>query len=253
MVYLNYIFSSQKWESNAFGYFHFYYGGDVIRPKFALLNPELTTSLPWYQTAAGCTDILMHTMERYFTPSSMATTDGIAEALMRTVIEQTKTLKADPTNYEARAEVMWAGSLSHNDLTGVGDLNGGDWSTHMLEHEVSGMFGVTHGAGLAAIWGSWARLVYQNCLPRFVRFAREVWGIEGTDDEAVALAGIEAMEAFYREIGMPTSLGELGVHPTPAQIDQMVTQCLRATGGQSGTARVLKRPEMTKIYEMANH
>ena len=229
------------------------YGGDVIRPKFALLNPELTTSLPWYQTAAGCTDILMHTMERYFTPSSMATTDGIAEALMRTVIEQTKTLKADPTNYEARAEVMWAGSLSHNDLTGVGDLNGGDWSTHMLEHEVSGMFGVTHGAGLAAIWGSWARLVYQNCLPRFVRFAREVWGIEGTDDEAVALAGIEAMEAFYREIGMPTSLGELGVHPTPAQIDQMVTQCLRATGGQSGTARVLKRPEMTKIYEMANH
>ena len=132
------------------------YGGDVIRPKFALLNPELTTSLPWYQTAAGCTDILMHTMERYFTPSSMATTDGIAEALMRTVIEQTKTLKADPTNYEARAEVMWAGSLSHNDLTGVGDLNGGDWSTHMLEHEVSGMFGVTHGAGLAAIWGSWA-------------------------------------------------------------------------------------------------
>ena len=132
---------------------------DYSRLKFAVLDPELTMTLPPYQTACGCTDILMHTMERYFNHGeNMELTDGISEALMRTVIRNAKILVKEPENYDARAEVMWAGSLSHNGLTGCG-TDGGDWATHKLEHELGGMFDVAHGAGLAAIWGSWARYV----------------------------------------------------------------------------------------------
>ena len=151
-------------------------------------------SLPAYQTASGCTDIMMHTMERYFTQEgSMELTDQLAEALMRTVMRFAKVLKDEPDNYEARAEIMWAGSLAHNDLTGLGG-NGGDWVCHMLEHELGGMFDVTHGAGLAAVWPSWARYVYKDCLHRFVRFAVNVMGVEpdGKSDDKIALAGISA-------------------------------------------------------------
>lgn len=147
------------------------YSSDFCRPRFAILNPELTMTLPDYQTACGCTDIMMHTMERYFTNGgNMELTDSMAEALLRTVKENAKILARDPKNYDARAEVMWAGSLSHNGLTGCGN-DGGDWMTHKLEHELGGLYDVAHGAGLAAIWGSWARYVYKNCLPRFKRYA----------------------------------------------------------------------------------
>ncbi|MBR5967127.1 MAG: iron-containing alcohol dehydrogenase, partial [Lachnospiraceae bacterium] len=191
------------------------YSSDFGRPRFAILNPELTMTLPDYQTACGCTDIMMHTMERYFTNGgNMELTDSMAEGLLRTVKNNALILKNDPKNYDARAEVMWAGSLAHNGLTGCGN-DGGDWMTHKLEHELGGLYDVAHGAGLAAIWGSWARFVYKNCLHRFKRFALNVMEVEdsGTDEE-IALRGIEAMEDFYRSIDMPTNLRELGIKPT---------------------------------------
>lgn len=230
------------------------YNDDICRPKFAIMNPELTMTLPDYQTACGCTDILMHTMERYFVQGdAMEITDSIAEALMRTVIKQAKILRDDPKNYDARAEVMWAGSLSHNGLTGCGH-DGSDFASHRLEHEMGGMFDVAHGAGLAAVWGSWARYVYQNCMPRFVRFARNVMGVttDGTDEE-IALKGIEAMVDFYHSIGMPASFHELGIDPTDAQIDEMARRCLEASGSALGSAKKLSLDDMIAIYRAANH
>lgn len=225
---------------------------DLCRAKFAVMDPELTMTLPDYQTQAGCADIMMHTMERYFTQGgNMELTDAMAEGLLRTVMESAKTLHKDPMNYEARAEVMWASSLSHNGLMGCGS-SGGDWACHGLEHELSGMFDVTHGAGLAAIWGTWARCVCRDCLPRFVKFAVNVMGvIPGGDDYATALAGIEAMEDFYRSIGMPTNLRELGIQPTDEQCRAMAAGCARAFGGKRGNAKVLLEPDMAAIFSSA--
>ncbi len=228
------------------------YDDDLARPKFAIMNPELTATLPDYQTMSGCTDIMMHTMERYFTQGgNMEITDALAEGLLRTVIANAKVLHKDPANYEARAEVMWASSLAHNGLTGCGN-DGGDFASHMLEHEMGGMFDVTHGAGLAAVWPSWARYVYKDDLDRFVRYAKFVMGIEaaGTDEE-IALKGIEAMEEFYHCIGMPVNMSELGIHPTEAQIEEMADRCAKATGGSIGSARKLYKEDMIEIYRMA--
>ena len=230
------------------------YNNEICRPKFAIMNPELTMTLPPYQTASGCVDILMHTMERYFTPNgTMDLTDSLAEGLMRTVMKNARLLKDNPQNYDARAEVMWAGSLSHNGLTGCGS-DGGDWAPHGLEHEMGGMFDVTHGAGLAAVWGSWARYVYRDCLPRFVKFAVDVMGVDGGGTpEEVAMRGIEAMEDFYRSIHMPTCFSELGIAPTQEQLKTMAKMCSVASGGPKGAAKALYEADMLKIYEMANH
>lgn len=228
------------------------YNNDICRPVFAVMNPELTMTLPAYQTACGCTDILMHTMERYFTNGgNMELTDAIAEGLMRTVMKNAQILRDDPHNYDARAEVMWAGSLSHNGLTGCGN-NGGDFATHGLEHELGGMFDVAHGAGLAAVWGSWARYVMKDCLHRFYRFATHVMGIaeDGSMEEA-ALKGIEAMEDFYRSIQMPTNLKELGIDPTDEQMKTMAHMCSVAAGGSKGSAKKLVEADMLQIYRMA--
>lgn len=228
------------------------YSSDYCRPRFAILNPELTMTLPDYQTACGCTDIMMHTMERYFTNGgNMELTDSMAEALLRTVKENAKILAKDPKNYDARAEVMWAGSLSHNGLTGCGN-DGGDWMTHKLEHELGGLYDVAHGAGLAAIWGSWARYVYKNCLSRFKRYALNVMGVDpvGTDEE-IALGGIEAMEDFYREIKMPTNLRELGVNATEEDLRLMARKCAVGVNGGKGSARFLKEEDMYEIYKMS--
>ena len=229
------------------------YSSDFCRPRFAILNPELTMTLPDYQTACGCTDIMMHTMERYFTNGgNMELTDSMAEALLRTVKENAKILARDPKNYDARAEVMWAGSLSHNGLTGCGN-DGGDWMTHKLEHELGGLYDVAHGAGLAAIWGSWARYVYKNCLPRFKRYAINVMGIapNAGSDEEIALKGIEAMEDFYREIKMPTNLRELGVEATDEDLKLMAHKCAVGVHGGKGSARFLKEEDMLEIYKMS--
>lgn len=229
------------------------YSSDFCRPRFAILNPELTMTLPDYQTACGCTDIMMHTMERYFTNGgNMELTDSMAEALLRTVKENAKILARDPKNYDARAEVMWAGSLSHNGLTGCGN-DGGDWMTHKLEHELGGLYDVAHGAGLAAIWGSWARYVYKNCLPRFKRYAINVMGIapNAGSDEEIALKGIEAMEDFYREIKMPTNFRELGVNATDDDLMLMAHKCAVGVNGGKGSARFLKEEDMLEIYKMS--
>ena len=229
------------------------YDDDLARPKFAVMNPKLTLGLSDYQTESGCTDIMMHTMERYFkNGGNMEITDTIAEGLLRTVMKNAKILHSDPQNYDARAEIMWSGSLAHNNLTGCGN-DGGDFSTHMLEHELGGMFDVTHGAGLAAIWPSWARYVYKNALPRFVRYAVNVMGVTpGESDEQTALAGIAAMEDFYHAIGMPVNLHELGLAPTKEQLVEMAKRCAAACGGEKGSAMVLHEADMLEIYRMAN-
>ncbi|MDO4273781.1 MAG: iron-containing alcohol dehydrogenase [Eubacteriales bacterium] len=228
------------------------YDTDLCRPKFAVMNPELTMTLPAYQTASGAVDILMHTMERYFNQSdNMEITDSISEALMRTVMKYALVLVKEPDNYEARAEIMWAGSLAHNGLTGCG-TEGGDWASHNMEHELGGMFDVAHGAGLAAIWGSWARYVNHAAKHRFVSFAVNVLGVlPGASEEETINKGIEAMESFYKSIHMPTSLTELGISPTEEQIAWMAESCEQATGGANGCVVPLKKEDMIRIYEMA--
>ena len=228
------------------------YNNDIARPLFAIMNPDLTMTLPDYQTESGCADIMMHTMERYFNNGGeMEMTDAIAEGLLKTVMKNAEILHTDPENYEARAEVMWASSLSHNGLTGCG-TDGGDWVCHRMEHEIGGLFDVTHGAGLAAIWGSWARYVYRECLPRFVKFALNVMDVEpGASDEETAQKGIEAMEAFYRRISMPTNMRELGVEPTEEEIKQMAGSVVSAYGEPFGSARKLTCDDMEEIYRKA--
>ena len=225
------------------------YSSNYGRPKFAIMNPELTMTLPDYQTACGCADIMMHTMERYFSNGgNMEITDSIAEGLLRTVMKNAELLVKDPKNYDARAEIMWAGSLSHNGLTGCGN-DGGDWMTHKLEHELGGLYDVAHGAGLTAVWGSWARYVYQHCLPRFKRFAVNVMGVEPVgSDEAIALKGIEMTENFFRRIHMPINLRELGVHPTEEELAIMAHKCAVGVNGAKGSARLLKEEDMLTIF-----
>ncbi|MCI6534999.1 MAG: iron-containing alcohol dehydrogenase [Lachnospiraceae bacterium] len=228
------------------------YSSNYCRCKFAILNPELTYTLPDYQTQSGCVDIMMHTMERYLNHSTnMEMTDGISEALIRTVMKSSRILKQDPTNYEARAEVMWAGSLSHNGLTGCG-TDGGDWASHQLEHELGGMFDVAHGAGLAAVWGSWARYVYKDRADRFAKLAENVLMVPHNDTpEKTALAGIEAMEDYYRSVDMPTSLRELGIEPTEEQIQELADKCSFQNTRTIGKVKVLNREDIAKIYRMA--
>ena len=226
---------------------------DLCRCKFAVMNPERTYTLPSYQTAAGGTDIMMHTMERYFSKyEEMTLTDGIAESLMRTVKDVLPLVLKDPENYRYRAQIMWAGSLAHNDLTECGTEK--DFATHRLEHELSALFGVTHGAGLAALWPSWARFVMDRHLNRFVQFAVNVMGV--TNDFAnprqTALSGIEAVEKFYHEIGMPTSIHELlGREITEEELEVMVDKCSRGGKITVGAMEVLGQNEMREIYRMA--
>ena len=237
---------------------------DLCRCKFAIMNPERTYTLPTYQTAAGATDIMMHTMERYFSKYEDALlTDALAEALLRQVIASTPIVLKNPEDYEHRAAIMWASSLSHNDLMECGTEK--DFASHKLEHELSGLFGVTHGAGLAAIWGSWARYVMDKHVSRFVRFAVNVMGIAvpATDaallaadpeaQKAVALRGVEAIERFFKSIGMPTSIPELIGRPaTDEEIHELVRKCSRDGKMNIGAMEILNADDMTAIYRLAN-
>ena len=227
---------------------------DLCRCKFAIMNPERTYTLPPYQTAAGATDIMMHTMERYFSKYEDATlTDAIAEALLRTVKDAVFEVLKNPEDYRNRAAIMWASSLSHNDLTECGTEK--DFACHKLEHELSGLFGVTHGAGLAALWGSWARYVMDKHLNRFVQFAVNVMGVTNdfTDPRATALRGIEAIEHFFQQIGMPTSIPALiGRKATDEEIETLVAKCSRGGKMNIGAMEVLKPADMTAIYRLAN-
>lgn len=229
------------------------YAGSELRPKFSILNPELTYTLPAWQTACGATDMMMHTQERYFSKDDdMDLTDNLAEAGFRTVMNSVQIVLKEPENYRHRAQLMWAGSVMHNDLTGCGTSS--DWATHMLEHELSGMFDVSHGAGLAALWGSWARYVMSENPSRFARFAVNVLGVANdfNNVEATALRGIEKMEEFYRSIGMPTNIHDLiGKEITDAEIEEMADKCSNNGTTTAGCLKVLTREDMVNIYKMA--
>ena len=230
------------------------YSSQLGRCRFAIMNPERTFTLPAYQTAAGVADIMMHTMERYFScDNDMDLTDALAEALLRTLRASAYKVLSDPCDYRARAQIMWGGSLAHNDLTGCGLQR--DWSCHKMEHELSGLFDVTHGAGLTALWPSWARYVYKYNTQRFVQFAVNVMGVESdpVDPEATALKGIEAMERFYRDIRMPVSIPELmGRKVTDAEIDLMAHKCSHGGTFCIGSLKVLDESDMKAIYRVAN-
>ncbi|MDY0290530.1 MAG: iron-containing alcohol dehydrogenase [Sphaerochaeta sp.] len=226
---------------------------EYARPKFAILNPLLTYTLPTYQSMSGAVDIMMHTIERYFQDGpTMYLTDEIAEGLLRTVVHFALVLKENSEDYEARANLMWASSLSHNGLTGAGNSSRGDWAPHQLEHELGGMFDVAHGAGISAIWGTWARYVYRNKSERFARFGEKVFAVKQTGDANVdALAAIEAAEEFFRSIDMPTSLKELGIEPTKDQIDEMTEKCTFFGKRTLGSVMVLGKKEIHDIFTKA--
>ena len=223
------------------------------RCRFAVMNPELAATLPAYQVACGVTDIMMHTMERYFIPGIQCEmTDCIAEGLLRTVIRNGAKVYENPADYDAMAEVMWCGSLSHNNLTECG--RGKDFSVHKLGHALSARYDVAHGASLAAVWGSWARYLYQDqALGRFVQFAKNVWGIsgEGKSEQETALAGIEKTEEFFRSIGMPVSLSQLGVQPGEQERMELSLDATMGDTVKLTRIRPLGAKEVNEIYQMA--
>ena len=221
------------------------------RPLFSICNPELTYTVSKFQTGCGTVDIMMHTLERYFSlGGDTPLTDRIAEGLLKTVIEAGKVADQEPDNYEARASLMWAGSLSHNGLTGLGR----DFfmQVHQLEHELSGMYPrVAHGAGLSALWPSWARYVCAGDVNRFARYAVNVWNIDMDFENPMntALAGIQATEDFFKSLGMPTSLKELDVEPE--KIEEMAVKCTNYGKRTLPGIKVLGKEEMMEIYRMA--
>ena len=224
---------------------------DFNRPKFAIMNPELTYTLPDYQIGCGIVDIMMHTMERYFNPVENPLTDALAEALLRTVIEQGRAAMANHTDYTAMSELMWAGSLSHNGLTGLGGQ--GDWSVHQLGHEISARFDLAHGASLAAVWGSWAGYVSEQRPARFARFARNVWGIQLDEERAAAEAGINATVDFFASLGMPTGFDSCIGLQTDETCADMAYRCAYEGTRTIGTLRVLGQADIEQIYLRANH
>ena len=222
---------------------------EYCRARFAIMNPELTYTLPRYQSMSGCVDIMMHTMERYFNNiSNMELTDGISEHLIKTVMKNAKIIYNCPDDYDARAEVMWAGSLSHNGLTGCG-TDGGDWACHQLEHELGGMYDIAHGAGLAAVWPTWARYVCDANPKRFAKFAVNVMGCAYLgNDMATALAGIDAMEEFYRSIDMPVRIKETGIVPRKGDVEELALKCSFFNTRTIGCIKKLSREDILKIY-----
>jgi len=201
---------------------------DLIRPKFSILNPELTYTLPPFQTACGVADIMAHVMERYFTNTPhVELTDRLCEATLRTVIKNTPVVMENPRDYDARAEIMWAGTIAHNGLLGTGRQE--DWTSHKIEHELSGIYDVAHGAGLAVVFPAWMKYVYKINVNRFVQYAKKVWDVETnlSDPEATALEGIKRLEQFFKSIGLPTTLKELDI-PSD-RFEEMAQKCVKFT------------------------
>ncbi len=226
----------------------FYCASETLRPVFSLLNPELTCTLPPYQTAAGIVDMITHVMERYFTNTPhVDLSDRLCEAVIRSIIKNAPLVLAKPTNYNYRAEIMWAGTLAHTDLIGKGRLD--DWASHNIEHELSAQYGVTHGAGLAVIFPAWMKYVMKTNIQRFVQFAVRIWNIDYTagEEEEVALEGIRCQEAFYESIGMPTRLHGLGI--TDNRYELMAKKAMRF-GSLGGLQKLIKK-DVIAIYTLA--
>lgn len=182
-----------------------------LRPRFALLNPELTYTLPAYQTAAGAVDMMAHIFERYYSPTQQVeTTDRISEGLIMAIMGRVKAVLANPTDYDARANLMWAGTLAHNGLCGCGRRE--DWASHGMEHELSAVYGVTHGAGLAVVNSAWMEFMATHRPEKVAQMAHRIFAVPDTDDmQTDALEGVRRLRSFYREIGMPVTLAELGI------------------------------------------
>lgn len=222
--------------------------GEPLISKFSILDPELTFTLSAKQTVIGVSDILAHIYERYFTQVKNAElTDRLAEATMKTVINNTRLVLRDLKDYNARAEIMWAGSIAHNDLLVTGKT--GDWASHMIEHELSGIYDIPHGEGLAIVFPAWMRFVYKDNILRFAQFAQRVWNVDTdlNDLEWTALEGISRVEAFYREIGLPVSLSEIGIGED--RFEEMAAKCVE--DGSVGQFRELKKDDIMEIYRSA--
>ena len=206
---------------------------ELVRPCFAIMNPELTFTLPAYQTACGAADIMAHIMERYFTNTlHVELTDRLCEAALRTIIANVPRVLEEPAGYDARAEIMWTGTVAHNDLLGTG--REGDWGSHSIEHEISAIYDVAHGAGLAVVFPAWMRPVYRHVVPRFAQFAHRVWDVEMDfrNPERTALEGIDRLEAFFRTIGLPVRLSDMKI--TGERIQEMADKCTSKSRGFTG-------------------
>jgi len=222
---------------------------DALRPVFSVLNPELTCSLPAYQTACGATDMMAHVLERYFTNTKdVEITDRLCEAVLLTVIKEAPKALANPNDYEARANIMWAGTVAHNDICGVGREQ--DWSTHQIEHELSGLYDVAHGAGLAVMFPAWMKYVMKHDVMRFAQFAVRVWGCEMDfqNPENTAKEGILKFEQFLTSIGMPIRFSELGAK---AEDIPTLAKTMGLGTGTLGSFVKLTTEDVTKIYELA--
>jgi len=223
--------------------------GEALRPRFAILNPELTFTLPPYQTACGCVDIMGHVIERYFTTvPDVDLTDRLCEAVLRTVIANAPIVLAEPENYAARAEIMWAGTLAHNDLLSTGRV--GDWSSHRIEHELSAIYDITHAAGLAVVYPAWMKYSFKKDIKRFVQFAVRVWGVDlpFESEERIALEGIRRMESFFKELGLAVRLGELDI--SEERFEEMAEKCATCWSS-GGNYHKLDKQVVKDILELA--
>jgi alcohol dehydrogenase YqhD (iron-dependent ADH family) len=222
--------------------------GEFMRPKFSILNPELTFTLNEKQTAIGVADIMAHVFERYFTQvKNVELTDRLAEATLKTVINNVRITLTKPQDYNSRAEIMWSGSVAHNDLLVTGRT--GDWASHGIEHELSAIYDIPHGEGLAIIFPAWMKYVYKLNIERFAQFASRVWNVNVYFDdlEKVALEGIKNLEDFYKEIGLPTQLKQIGIHND--RLEEMASKCTES--GPIGEFMKLEYQDVLNIYKLA--
>jgi alcohol dehydrogenase YqhD (iron-dependent ADH family) len=220
----------------------------ALRPKFAVMNPELTFTLPPYQTASGIADMMTHIYERYFSNTpEVEVTDRVAEGVLKAIINEAPKVMAEPENYDARANIMWCGTLAHNGVCGTGRQE--DWVSHFMEHELSAVYGVTHGAGLAVIVPAWLTFMVEHNPGKVAQFARRVWDVVEADDKKAAVEGIERLKNFYRSIGMPVTLKELGVENP--DIDLLVKKLHENKGEVIGGYYRLTAKETTEIYKLA--
>jgi alcohol dehydrogenase YqhD (iron-dependent ADH family) len=221
------------------------------RCAFAIMDPTLAGSLPDWQLKNGIVDIMMHTLERYFISGEKCDlTDAIAEGVIKTVRDNGRLALRDRDDYDAMAEIWWASSVSHNNLTELG--RGKDFSVHKIGMALSARYDYTHGATLSAVWASWARYLYRDAVSRFAKYARNVWGIETTDDRQAAILGIDATENFFKEIGMPTSLHELGLaDPSDDDIHALAMHATMDDTVKLSRIRPLTAADIEKIYRAA--
>jgi alcohol dehydrogenase YqhD (iron-dependent ADH family) len=223
---------------------------DLIYPRFSILNPELAFTLPDFQVACGATDVMSHLMERYFTNvPNVAFTDRLLEATMKTIIAVAPKVMQNRRDYDAWAEFMWASTIAHNNLLDTGRI--GDWASHQIEHELSGMYDVAHGAGLAVIFPAWMKYVLKHDVNRFVQWAVRVWNVELDvfDPEATAREGIARMEAFFRSLGLTTTLAGLGV--TDGRIGEMADKGTDGDTHTVGNFVRLDRADVAAVFRLA--